>query len=102
MAAPLVHHRHPEFRELFARVQENLRYVFQTNARVLTLVSSGTGAMEACVVNLLSAGDTIIAVNGGKFGARWGEIARQYGVHVVELAVPCGEALQIGYVRWLG
>lgn len=94
MAAPLVHHRHPEFRELFARVQENLRYVFQTNERVLTLVSSGTGAMEACIVNLLSAGDTIIAVNGGKFGARWGEISRQYGVHVVELKVPWGEAVQ--------
>ncbi|MBP1655760.1 MAG: aminotransferase [Bacteroidetes bacterium] len=94
MAAPLVHHRHPEFRELFARVQENLRYVFQTSERVVTLVSSGTGAMEACIVNLLSAGDTIITVNGGKFGARWGEIARQYGVPVVELKVPWGEAVQ--------
>ncbi len=94
MAAPLVHHRHPEFRELFARVQENLRYVFQTNERVLTLVASGTGAMEACIVNLLSAGDTVITVNGGKFGARWGEIARQYGVHVVEPTIPWGEAVQ--------
>lgn len=101
MAAPLVHHRHPEFRELFARVQENLRYVFQTSERVVTLVSSGTGAMEACIINLLSAGDTIITVNGGKFGGRWGEIARQFGVDAKECAVPWGDAIQPQQIREL-
>jgi len=99
MAAPLVHHRHPEFREMFGRVQQNLRYVFQTKEPVLTLVASGTGAMEACVVNLLSAGDSIITVNSGKFGARWGEIGRQYGVQVIELAVPWGDAIRPDQIR---
>ena len=94
LAAPLIHHRHPEFRALLARVQTNLRTVFQTREPVLTLTASGTGAMEACVVNLLSAGDTVIAVNGGKFGKRWGEIALRYGIRVVECTVPWGEVVQ--------
>ena len=94
LAAPLIHHRHSEFRALLARVQKNLRTVFQTREPVLTLTASGTGAMEACVVNLLSAEDTVIAVNGGKFGKRWGEIALRYGVRVVECAVPWGEVVQ--------
>jgi len=94
LAAPLIHHRHPEFRALLERVQMNLRTVFQTREPVLTLTASGTGAMEACVVNLLSAGDTVIAVNGGKFGKRWGEIATRYGVRVVECTVPWGDVVQ--------
>jgi aspartate aminotransferase-like enzyme len=94
MAAPLIHHRHPEFHELFGRVQKNLRYVFQTDEPVLTLGSSGTGAMEAIVVNLLSPGDTVVTVNGGKFGKRWSDIAGTYGACVVECTVPWGEAIR--------
>ena len=71
MAQPLIHHRNPEFQEIFTRVNENLKYVFQTTQPVFTLTSSGTGAMEAAIVNLLSPGETVIYVNGGKFGERW-------------------------------
>lgn len=91
MAQPIIHHRHPEFGEMFRRVNENLRYLFQTQQDVLTLTSSGTGAMEAAVCNLLSPKDRAIFVNAGKFGERWGEICRAYGVETEEIRVEWGD-----------
>jgi len=92
MAEPIIHHRSPEFREIFARVNENLKYVFQTSRPVLTLTCSGTGGMEATFVSLFSPGDTIISVNGGKFGKRWVEMPRAFGFDAVELTLEWGEA----------
>ncbi|MBX7215796.1 MAG: alanine--glyoxylate aminotransferase family protein [Candidatus Kapabacteria bacterium] len=92
MAQPIIHHRTDEFRNVIRRVSDNLQYLFCTAQPVLTLTSSGTGAMEAAIVNTLSAGDELLFVNGGKFGERWGEIARAYGVTAHELAVPWGTA----------
>ncbi len=91
MAQPIMHHRHPEFGEMFRRVNENLKYLFQTQQEVLTLTSSGTGAMEAAVCNLLSPKDRAIFVNAGKFGERWGEICRAYGVGTEEIKVEWGD-----------
>jgi len=93
MAAPIIHHRSPEYTELFKRVNEGLRYLFQTENDVLTFTSSGTGGMEAAVVNLLSAGDKVLVVRGGKFGERWGEICEAYGVRVEPLDVEWGHAV---------
>lgn len=93
MAAPLIHHRQPEFRSIFRRVNENLRYVFQTTQPVVTLTCSGTGGMEATFVNLFSPGETVIAVNGGKFGERWVQMPRRFGLHVVEVPVVWGKAV---------
>ncbi len=93
MAAPLIHHRHPEFRAMFRRIQTNLRYLFQTDQPVLTLTCSGTGGMEALFVNLFSPGDTIVAVNGGKFGERWVQMPRVFGITTVEVTVPWGDAV---------
>lgn len=90
MAEPMIHHRHPEFQEVLTRVNENLKYLFQTNQGVMTLTSSGTGAMEAAVANILSRGDTAIYVNGGKFGERWGEILKAYGLNAIEISVEWG------------
>jgi serine---pyruvate transaminase len=92
MAQPIIHHRTAEFREIFQRASENLQYLFQTSQPVLTLTASGTGAMEAALVNTLSAGDEIIFVDGGKFGERWGSIARAYGVTAHPLKVEWGSA----------
>ncbi len=94
MARPLVHHRDPAFEEIFAEVREGLKYVFQTKQDVLILASSGTGAMEAAVVNTLCRGDTALVVRGGKFGERWGEICEAYGVKVVPIDVVWGEAVE--------
>jgi len=89
-AEPIIHHRTPEFSEIFMQVTEGLKYVFQTKADVFILTSSGSGAMETSIVNTLSPGDTVIAVNGGKFGERWGNICRAYGVNVKEIVLEWG------------
>ena len=93
MAHPITHHRAPEFEELFAEVNEGLKYLFRTENDVFTLTASGTGALEAAVVNTLSAGDRVLVVRGGKFGERWAELCEAYGVEVVSLDVPWGDAV---------
>src|SRR5882724_4549607 len=99
MAEPIIHHRTPEFGKVFAEVREGLKGLYQTSQDVIVLASSGTGAMEASVVNLLSAGDRVIVVNGGKFGERWTKICQSYGVVVEELKVEWGEGVAIDVVR---
>ena len=94
MAEPIIHHRNPEFGEVMKRVNKNLKYVFQTEQPVLTLACSGTGGVEATFVSLFSPGDTIISVNGGKFGERWVKMPQVFGLNVVEVKVPWGTALQ--------
>lgn len=89
---PIIHHRTPEFKNLFIEINEGLKYLFQTKNDIFTFASSGTGAMEAAVVNLLSPDDKAIVVCGGKFGQRWAEIASSYGVRVVRLDVEWGKA----------
>lgn len=92
-ARPIIHHRTPEFRRLFAEIAEGLKIIFQTRKDCLVFASSGTGGMEAAVVNLLSPGDTVLVVRGGKFGERWAEICQAYGVEVIPIDVPYGEAV---------
>ncbi len=93
MAQPMIHHRTKEFSRTLHNVGEGLQYLFGTKLPVLTLTASGTGAMEAALVNTLSAGDEIIFVNAGKFGERWGDIARAYGVTAHEITIPWGSAV---------
>ena len=92
MAEPIIHHRSPEFNEVFGRVNKNLQYLFQTTQPVLTLTCSGTGGAEATFVSLFSPGDTIVSVNGGKFGERWVTLPRAFGLNVVEIKVDWGKA----------
>jgi len=98
MSQPLIHHRTPEFEALFAQVQEKLQWLFQTKRTVLILAASGTGAMEAAVSNTCSPGDTVIVVNGGKFGERWLKISQAFGAKVVELKVEWGAAVAVDAV----
>lgn len=92
LARQIRHHRTPEFRALFAEVQEGLRDVFQTASEVALLTSSGTGAMEAAVVNSVPRGGKAIVLESGKFSERWRLIAERLGIRVVRLEVPWGEA----------
>src|SRR3989442_10009401 len=85
MARPILHHRAPEFAALFAQVREDLKWLFQTRNDVLTLASTGTGAMEGAVSNFLSPGDKALYVNGGKFGERWGKLCQTLGVNGIEI-----------------
>ena len=93
MAQPIIHHRTPEYEALFVEVRDGLKRLVQTSQEVIPLACSGTGAMEAALVNTLSAGDTVAVVSAGKFGERWLELARAYGVEVVELRAPYGETV---------
>lgn len=73
-------------------VVSGIKRTFQTENDVFILSSSGSGAMEAAVVNTLSPGDSVIVINGGKFGSRWAKICRAYGVYVQEIVLAWGEA----------
>jgi len=90
MAKPIIHHRTVPFEKIFGEVLADLKWLFQTQKDVLILASSGTGAMESSVVNTLSPGDKVITVEGGKFGERWTEIAKAYGLTPVVLKVEWG------------
>ncbi len=91
-ARQMVNHRGPEFRELITRVTERLKVPFATDNDILILTASGTGAMEAVVVNHLSPGDPVLAVSIGSFGERFTRIATTYGADVTKLDVEWGQA----------
>jgi aspartate aminotransferase-like enzyme len=91
LARPVIHHRSPEFKELFARVREQLRAVFRTESEVLVTTSSGTGAFESAIVNLLSSDEPVVAVSHGNFGERWQKMAAAYGADVRPLTYAWGE-----------
>ena len=93
MAEPIMHHREPEFEKVFAEIREGLKYLFQTKNEVLIFTSSGTGAMEGAVSNLLSRGDKALVIRGGKFGERWGEICKAYGIEAIPIDVDWGKAV---------
>jgi aspartate aminotransferase-like enzyme len=89
-AEPIIHHRTPEFSNIFMEVTEGIKSVFETKEDVFILTSSGTGAMETAVVNTLSPGDKVITINGGKFGERWGNICKAYGVIYKDIILEWG------------
>jgi len=91
-ARQIRHHRTEEFRHVLAEVLDGLKYVFQTAHDVLVLTSSGTGAMEAAVANVVPRGGKAIVLESGKFSQRWRLICEAFGVQVVRHEVPWGEA----------
>ena len=93
MAEPIMHHREPEFERIFGEIREGLKYLFQTKNEVLIFTSSGTGAMEGAVSNLLAKGDKALVVRGGKFGERWGEICKAFGIEFIPIDVEWGKAV---------
>ena len=98
MAQPIIHHRTPQYDALFVEVRAALKRLFQTSTEVVPLACSGTGAMEAAVVNTLSAGDRVVVVRAGKFGDRWLDLARAYGLDVIDLSAPFGHTIDAGRV----
>ena len=101
MAQPMVHHRTPQFNAIFAEAAEDAKYLFQTKQDVLILASTGTGGMESCVTNLFSPGDTVLVINGGKFGERWGKISEAFGMKVVWHNVEWGKSANLKEVESL-
>lgn len=99
MAAPMVHHRTPQFSKIFGEAAEDAKYLFQTKQDVIILASTGTGGMESCITNLFSPGDKVLVVNGGKFGERWGKISESYGLEPVYVNVEWGQAVDANAVK---
>ncbi len=103
MAEPVVYHRAPAFDDLFARVLERLPRVFGTANDVIVFTSSGTGAMESAVANLVAPGQPMLACAAGKFGERWIELGEAYGAEVVRYEPEWGSRLDPAEVdRLLG
>jgi aspartate aminotransferase-like enzyme len=90
-AEPIVHHRGPDFREIYAGALARLKELFRTGSDVLLFTASGTGAMESAVANLAEPGDRVAVVSHGSFGERWIAICEQHGVDVVPIRYEWGE-----------
>lgn len=86
-------HRTSEFSNILAEVTANLKWLHQTESDVLMLTASGTGAVEAGIINFLSPGDRVLVGCNGKFGDRWGEVAEAYGLQVEKITAEWGQPL---------
>jgi len=94
MMAADIHHRTDDFRTVYRACIADLKEVMGTTNDVLMFVSSGTGAMDASVSNLFSRGDKVVVCVAGKFGERWVEICKAYGLDVTAVTVPYGQAVK--------
>jgi len=99
MASADFHHRTAEFRELYKRTLADLKAFIGTKNDVMMLAASGTGAMEASVSNLTSAGDKVLVLTAGKFGERWVSLAKAFGCTVETVSVPYGETFDLEQIK---
>src|SRR3954449_7144165 len=99
MAAADIHHRTADFRALYSGVLADVKTFIGTKNDVVMFASSGTGAMEAAVINLTSPGDKVLVVTAGKFGERWKSLAKVYGCEVETLRAPYGQTVTAQQVR---
>ena len=99
MSDPMINHRGPEFLELIQEATEKLKQVFMTQNDLFILTSSGTGALEASVVNTLSAGDKVLSASAGAFGDRFADVAEAYKADVQRLNVEWGDPIDPETVR---
>ena len=98
-ALPIIHHRTHEFGDVFDAVSQGMKYVYQTTKDVLIMTSSGSGAMESAVANVVSPGDKVIVAAGGSFGERWIKINTAFGANVVALKDELGKSVDVEKVR---
>jgi len=99
MAAADIHHRTAEFRALFLKVLAQLKVFVGTKNDVILLSCSGTGAMEASVANLTSPGDRVLVLSAGKFGERWVDMAKAFGLQADIVKVPYGQTFDLAEIK---
>ncbi|MCX8178043.1 MAG: alanine--glyoxylate aminotransferase family protein, partial [Candidatus Bathyarchaeota archaeon] len=99
MIQPMINHRGAEFHNLYAEIEENLKYVFQTENDVFVLSASGTGGVECAVSNLVSYGEKVIVPIFGVFGKRLAETVKRRGGIPIELNFPPGVAPKASTIR---
>ena len=90
----IIHHRTPEFTQIFLNVRKKLQQMLKTENDVLLFASSGTGAMEASVINFFKKGDRVLIINAGKFGQRWRDLAKTFELKVVDYEIEWGETYE--------
>jgi aspartate aminotransferase-like enzyme len=93
MAEPMLYHRAPAFIEVYARVLARLKQVFATSNEVLVFASSGSGAMESAVANLVRPDEPALVASCGKFGERWAELCDAYGAQTLHWETEWGQRL---------
>ena len=86
-------HRSADFQKIVKRTTEQLKWLHQTSGDVLVLAGSGTAAMEAGIINVLSKGDRVLCGDNGKFGERWVKLAKAYGLDVQVIKAEWGQPL---------
>ncbi len=86
-------HRSADFQKIVKRTTEQLQWLHQTSNDVLVITGSGTAAMEAGIINVLSKGDTVLCGDNGKFGERWVKVAQAYGLNVQVIKAEWGQPL---------
>ncbi len=94
-----LHHRTEDFRQVLKETLELLHEYFNTKSDIIIFTSSGTGAMEGAVSNLLSPGDRMLVGTAGKFGERWLGLAEAYGIDAVKVESPYGQPVNIGQMK---
>jgi aspartate aminotransferase-like enzyme len=99
MTKQMINHRGPEFGQILNEVTAQLKEAFQTSNDVFLLTGSGTGGLEAAVVNTLSPGDKVLSVSIGVFGDRFATIAQQFGAEIIPLQFEWGKAADIDTIR---
>ena len=99
MTKQMINHRGEEFQQILNDVTANLKQLFQTKGDVFVLTSSGTGGMEAAIVNMLSPGDKVLSISIGLFGERFASVAQQFGAEVIPLHYEWGRAADIDDIR---
>ena len=99
MSAPMINHRGPEFDELIKKTTEQLKQVFMTQNDVFILTASGTGALEASLVNTLSPGDRVLSATAGSFGDRFTDMAEAFGADVLVLDFEWGRHVEPDAIR---
>jgi serine---pyruvate transaminase len=93
MAKPMIYHRTPEARAMLKEVLEDLQYVFRTKHLIVPLTASGTGGLEAALVNSVPPGSKVICLIAGRFGERWKSIAQAFGIEAACVQVPYGQVV---------
>ena len=99
MSDPMINHRGPEFGEMIAKTTEQLKQVFMTKNDLYILTASGTGSLEAAIVNTLSPGDRVIAATAGAFGDRFVDMVEAYGADVKRMDFEWGGPIDPNEIR---
>ncbi len=99
MTKQMINHRGPSFSNIIKEIVEGVKWAYQTQNDIIVLTTSGTGGMEAAIVNFLSPNDKVLALNIGAFGNRFAKIARAYGADVDEVKFERGKAVDINIVK---